>query len=285
MNRFSVIPALLLISSLAMVMSCTKTASNLFIPPEEVHFLGDKTQRYVIETNPAPAYTVKLGVTTVSKEDRTATVEITSPTGAAAGTQYTVNGLTSNSITVPAGSAVVEFSLQGVYSQYTAGRVDTLQIVLKAPSVKPASFNDTLNLILRGPCFDGAVSDINIMLGNYTQTFEGGSGPYTTSIANMTHVAGSTTATAMMNNLFDYFGPVTINFDWTDPANTKAEIPLQITNKEYAAGQPFYVRTKPGQANKFSVCNERITFKLDVLVLISGSLYYYENGMDYVMAR
>jgi hypothetical protein len=101
----------------------------------------------------------------------------------------------------------------------------------------------------------------------------------------MTHTAGTTTATAMMNNLFDYFGPVTINFDWTDPANTKAEIPLQITNKEYAAGQPFYVRTKPGQANKFSVCNERITFKLDVLVLISGSLYYYENGMDYVMAR
>jgi len=285
MNRFSVIPALLLISSLAIIASCTKTASNLFIPPEEVHFLGDKTQSYAIETDPAPAFTVKLGVTTVAKEDRTATVEITSPTGAAAGTQYSLSGLTSNTIKVPAGAAVVEFGIQGIYSEYTAGRRDTLLIVLKSPSIAPASFNDTLRLILRGPCFDGDVADINTLLGNYTQTFEGGSGPYTTTIGNMTHTAGTTTATAMMNNLFDYFGPVTINFDWTDPTNTKAEIPLQITNKEYAAGQPFYVRTKPGQPNKFSICNERITFKLDVLVLIGGSLYYYENGMDYVMGR
>lgn len=285
MNRLSVISGLLLLSAVTIIAGCTKTASNLVIPPEQVHFLGDKTQSYPIETNPAPAFTVKLGVTTVSKEARSATVEISSPSGAIAGTHYTVTGLTSNSITVPAGSAVSEFGIQGVYDQYTTGRRDTLRIVLKSPSLTPAGFNDTLQLILRGPCFDGNITDINAMTGSYTQTFEGGSGPYTTSISNLVYTPGATTATANLNNLWDYFGPVTINLDWTDPTNTKAEIPLQITNKEYAAGQPFYVRTKPGQANKFSICNERFTFKLDVLVLISGSLYYYDNGLDYVMGR
>ncbi|MFT3678528.1 MAG: hypothetical protein QM781_21710 [Chitinophagaceae bacterium] len=254
------------------------------IPEPLAHFAGSSTQSYEIGSAAAAPVTITIGTTDVQNVDRTVKFSVSSPTGATAGTHYSLSN-TTGSVTIPAGQSVASFQLQGIFAPYdNTGRKDTLVFALEEPSVKIADFQSKQTFLLRGPCFDGDVANISVMAGNYTQTFEGGAGPYTTTISNITST-GATTATGSLNNLWDYFGPVSINFDWTDPLNTKAEIPLQITNKEYAAGQPFYVRTKPGQSNKFSVCNERFHFSLDVLVLIGGSLYYYDNGLDYVMGR
>lgn len=263
---------------------CDKFEPYKTVKPEsQAHFVGASAQSYSITSASAAPYTITIGTTDVQKEDRTVKFSVSSTTGATPGTQYTLSN-TTGSVTIPAGQATASFTIQGNFAPYdNTGRKDTLIFTLEEPSVKIAGFLNQLTLALRGPCFDGDVTDIAEMKGNYTQTYEGGSGPYTTSIA-INSVSG-TTATATITNLWDYFGPLTINFNWTDPLNTTAEIPLQLTDKFYAAGQPFYVRTKPGQANKFSICNQRISFSLDVLVLIGSTLYYYDNGLPYVMER
>lgn len=281
---FSKITLASLLAGAILFAGCDKFEPYKTVTPEaQAHFVGAPSQSYPIISASTAAYTISIGTTDVQKEDRTVKFSVSSTTGATPGTQYTLSN-TTGSVTIPAGQATASFTIQGNFAPYdNTGRKDTLIFTLEEPSVTVAGFLNKLTLIMRGPCFDGDVSNISEMAGNYTQTYEGGAGPYTTSIA-INSVTG-TTAAATINNLWDYFGPLNINFDWTDPLNTTAEIPLQITDKFYAAGQPFYVRSKPGQPNKFSICNQRITFSLDVLVLIGGSLYYYDNGLAYVMGR
>jgi hypothetical protein len=264
-----------------MIVGCKKDTS-VKTPPEIATFTNQTGGTYFI-TAPGVTYKIPVGFTTVSAQDRTITVSVTSPTGAVAGTHYT---LSSTTVTIPAGKAVDSITVTGNYANYSSGRKDSLIFkITDAKGVATNEYNSVYKLYMRGPCFDGDVTDINVMGGNFTQTFENGSyGPYTTTISGITSTS-ATTATAKINNLYDYFGPLTINFDWTDPLNTKAEIPLQQTNQNYAAGQPFYVRTKPGQPNKFSVCKNRLSFILDVLVNIGGTLYYYDNGVVYTMDR
>lgn len=264
---------------LLVVVSCKKTETT--IPPELATFTNQSGGSFFV-LGPNMTKGIPVGVTTVSDKDRTISFSVTSPTGAVEGTHYT---LKSKTVTIPAGKTIDSIYITGLFTPYNGtGRKDTLVFKLNTPAVSPSEYNSSYSLLLRGPCFDGDVT-INDMAGDYTKTFENGSyGPYTTSISGITST-GATTATAKLANLYDLFGPVTINFDWTDPFNTKAEIPLQITNKEYAAGQPFYVRTKPGSSNKFSICNQKLAFTLDVLVNISGTLYYYDNGVVYTMGR
>lgn len=264
--------------------SCDKT--KLYentLPPAQAHFVGDENQTYSVTGSPAPTYNVVIGTTDVASVDRVINYEVTSPTGAVAGTQYTIG--TTGSVTIPAGQTIATIDVHGDVSAYTAGRKDLLVFSLKPGSVENATFSDTVKLLMRGPCFDGDIENISDMAGSFTKTFENGSyGPYTTTIGSVTPTS-ATTASAKLTNLYESFGPVTINLDWTDPNNTKAEIPLQITDKLYAAGQPFYVRTTPGSANNFSICNQRFSFILDVLVNIGGTLYYYDREVVYTMGR
>lgn len=265
----------------AIVAGCKKDTS-VKTPPEIAHFTNQTGGTYFI-TAQGVTWKVPVGFTTVSNVDRTISVTVTSPTGAVQGTDYT---LSRSKVTIPAGKAVDSITVTGNYSKYQAGKKDTLIFHIQdAKGANADDYNSVYKLFMRGPCFDGDVDNINVIAGSFTKTFENGSyGPYTTTITGIT-MTSATTATGKIDNLYDSFGPLTINFDWTDPTNTKAEIPLQNTGVNYAAGQPFYVRTKPGQANKFSVCKNRISFILDVLVNISGSLYYYDNGVVYTMDR
>jgi len=266
---------------IAIVVGCKKDTA-VETPPEIAHFTNQTGGTFFV-TAVGAKFKIPVGFTTVSGQDRTITVAVTSPTGAVAGTQYT---LSASTVTIPAGKAVDSITVTGNFTSYNnTGRKDTLVFTIQqAKGGNADDYNSVYKLFMRGPCFDGDVTLTDIG-GDYTKTFENGSyGPYTTTISGLT-LTSATTGTGTLDNLYDFFGPVTINFDWTDPFNTKAEIPLQITDQNYAAGQPFYVRTKPGASNKFSVCNQKLAFILDVLVNIGGTLYYYDNGVVYTMAR
>ena len=267
-----------IITGSTLIFSCEKT--KITIPPEVATFANQSAGTYFI-TAPGVTYEVPVGVTTISDKDRTITFSVTSPTGAVLGTNYTLSG---TSVLIPAGQTTGKITVSGDYNLYSTGQKDSLIFTLSTPDVSPSDYNNTFKLLMRGPCFDGDVT-LNDMAGDYTRTFENGTyGPYTTTISNIISTS-ATTGRATLTNLYDAFGPVEIRFDWTDPSNTKVEIPLQITDQEYDVGQPFYVRTKPGSSNKFSVCSQNFSFILDVLVDISGTLYYYENGVVYTMAR
>lgn len=270
---------------MALVFAGCKKEDTLVIPDEYAHFLNQGGDSYFV-TAPNTTYSLSIGTTNVSDADRTISFSVSSPTGAVEGTHYT---LSTHSITIPAGQSKATVTVSGDYNEYTSGRKDTLIFTINDPSVEAAPYNREFKLFMRGPCFDGEVDDITIMGGAFANTFEGGGsyGPYTVTVSSLTQT-GPTTATAQISNLWDYFGPVTINFDWTDPNNTIVSIPLQQTDQDYDVGQPFLIRTSPGQVSKFSVCNNKITLTVDIIVNnfpAPGSAAYYDQNLDIVLSR
>jgi hypothetical protein len=277
---------LLLLAGLGyLVAGCKKEKTT--IPPAQAHFNFATGGTYQLLTATPPDFTIKLGTTTVSDADRTINFTVTSPTGATAGTQYT---LTSNTVTIPAGKTEGTITVKGVYGQYTGGRKDTLVFTIQS-GIDPLLANNVYKLLMRGPCFDGDISAITVMNGTYPGTMEGGGsyGPYSVTVAGLVHPAGVTKkATGTIANLWDYFGAVNIEFDWSDPNNTIVNIPLQQTNKEYAAGQPFMIRTSPGKVSKFSACNSKITLYVDIIVNnypAPGSAAFYEQEFDMIVGK
>lgn len=296
----NILLSLIVLSGLIFVsIRCTKPASNLYIPPELAHFIGDESQTYSIVVNPAPVYKVQVGLTDVSDKDRTVTFKITSPTGAVAGTHYTLT-TTGNTITIPAGETIAEIGVQGAFAPYNGtGRKDTLVFSLESPSVTPASFSDTVKLVLRGPCFDGDITsvELNSLLGAYNNTRDAGDfgtwGPYTSTVVSVTQLT-PTTARAVINNVWDAgFGNVNFILDWTDPNNTYARVESPTVTPANAGNlNPAYNGMNiviadhpnvPSSSKKFSVCNQRfnLRYAFGVYNPASGSIlgYFSNIGM------
>jgi hypothetical protein len=245
----------------AVIAGCKKDTS-VKTPPEIAHFTNETGGTYFI-TGQGVTWKIPVGFTTVSNVDRTISVSVTSPTGAQQGTDYTLN---SNKITIPAGKAVDSITVTGSYTNYQAGKKDTLIFRIQdAKGANTEEYNSVYTLFMRGPCFDGDVENINAMAGTYANAVDADDPKYTVTVSNFT-VTGAKTATATINNLWDWFGPVTATFDWTDATNTKVVIARQLTGVNYAAGQPVSIRTSPNQSNKFSVCNNRISLVVDIII-------------------
>lgn len=250
--------------------SCKKT--GITIAPAQAHFVGDENQSYSILVDPAPAYNVVVGTTNVASTDRKVGYTVTSPTGAVAGTHYTL--ATPGSITIPAGQATASIDVRGIYSAYTSGRKDTLIFTLNDPEVAPAEFQKTVKLLLRGACFEGDV-DLNAFLGDYKKTTEtfGTSpyGPYTTSISAV-NLLTPTTGTIKVENIFDFgWNPITFRLDWTDPANRTVTVIAQSSGIADAgtlsgsfAGEEVAVRPYAGQPGTFSACTGRLTLTMQL---------------------
>jgi hypothetical protein len=301
-NNFQLFALLALL--LTLTYSCSKPASNLEVPPSLAKFIGDEDQSYSIVSDPAPAYTVQVGLTTVADQDRTVTVKVTSSTGATEGTHYSLGGLGSGgTISIPAGEVLGSFTVTGVYDQYISGRKDTLIIALTTPGVEVANFNDTIRLLMRGPCFDGDVTEAELaaLVGVYNNSIDAGFGdygPYPTRVVSITPLT-ATTARAVINNVWDYgFGDVPFIMDWSDPANTVINVEAPtitpadagILNSAYD-GMNLVIRAAPAAstaANNFSICNSRINLRYQLGVYDPGSgaiLGYFGTVATTVMRR
>lgn len=266
------------------VLGCDKTKLfDVTTPPLAAHFSSDGGTYFI--TSPTAKFTIPVGLTTPSNKDVTLNISVSSPTGATSGTYYTLDKTT---VVIPAGKALDSVVVSGVYSQYLSGRKDSLIFTIQTNSdVAPANFNSTYKLYMRGPCFDGDVTDITVMNGTYANSTDPDDPKFTATVSNITKT-GPTTATGTIANLWDWFGPVTINFDWTDPNNTIVSIPLQQTNQVYAAGQPFLIRTSPGKVSKFSVCTGQIPMIVDIIVNnypSAGSAAYYHQNFTMTIKR
>jgi len=256
--------------------SCDKTKPyDIVTPASEAHFIGKEVQVYPVETDPVPAYNVVIGTTDVADKDRVVNFKITSPSGAVAGTHYTIDGIGADgtgSVTIKAGEALATVTVQAIYSAYTTGRKDSLVFNILASDVKPAGFLNPMTLVLRGPCFEGAV-DLNELLGDYLNTTEdfGGSayGPYATAISAVSST-GATTGTITVDNIYDYgWAPITFKLDWTDPANRL----VTLDQQEGLAGgstvglddtYQVMVRAFAGEDGTFSICTQKVTLKMQV---------------------
>ncbi len=258
--------------TIVLISSCNKNDPyELVTPGEFVHFLGAKSQSYILNVNPAPKYQLTVGTTDVSTASRTVTYKLTSPTNAVQGTHYTISPAT---LTIPAGQATATIDIQGIYSEYATGRKDTLIFTLVNPSINPATFSDTIRLAIKGPCLDGdlVATPPFTLIGTYPNTNDNGifgaSGPYAASVVSVTPLT-AITARAVINNVWDFgFGNINFILDWTNPLNTftKVESPT-VTTANAGVFNPAYngfqivVRDHPSPgtaSNKFSVCTGKL---------------------------
>jgi hypothetical protein len=269
---FGSISLVLLIGGL--LIGCKKEDA-VVVAPAQAHFTGGLNQKYSITSNPPPAFKLTVGTTDVSSSDRTVTFKLTSPTGAVAGTHYTLSGVSGNTIVIPAGKATADILVQGVFAPYNAGRKDTLVFELLTPSVDVAEFNKTVKLLLSGPCFEGDIV-LTDFLGTYNNTNEtfGTSpwGPYTTTISAVNQLT-ATTGTVTITNVWDNgWAPLTFTLDWTNPAARTATVVSQSAIGGSNAGnisatyegQTIQVRPYSGQPGTFSWCAGTLTLKMQL---------------------
>jgi hypothetical protein len=243
---------------------CDKTKEYPIItPPAQAHFMNTTVATYYVKNDPTSVFKIPIGLTNPATENTTVNVAVVSPTNAVVGTQYI---LPASSVTVPAGKTIDSLTVKGLFAGYAVLRVDTLTFTIQNGKVPASDYNATYKLILRKYC------DVILpsLAGNYTRSFDLQTGqptygPYLTSFSNLALVSGSTTtATAKITNFWDAGGPqITVNLDWTDPANFKTSIPAQFlyTDPTYGAA------TITGVGNgSFSSCDNTFSFAYKVTV-------------------
>ena len=289
-----------LVLSAMVLTSCDKTQLyDTTIPPALSHFTGGKTQLYRM-TSDADKWTINVGTTDVSNSDRTLKINITSPSGAAEGTDYSISGLSaSKTIVIPAGKALASFLVDGVFANYPDGQYDTLLITISdASDVQPAQFQNSVQLIIYA-CDDGVVTPAKLasMVGDYTNTNEllgtSAYGPYTTTVESIT-VTGPTTAVAAISNIWDTgWGNIEFTLDWSDPANPTATVidNQAVPNADAGdlsstyAGSPVAVQN-PGSLSptpgSFSVCDFTFNLKMQLGV---GGLGFFNSLYTVDLAR
>ena len=300
MKRINNLSLLTILAFTFLLASCDKTKPyEIEVPPAQAHFTGKAIQVYVAETNPAPEFKLQVGTTDVSGSDRTVTYKAVCLSGAVAGTQYTIpSGNTSGTVTIKAGEAIADITIQADYASYVSGRKDTLMFTLSEPSVKPAAFMDTVYVIIRGACFEGDVN-LNELLGDYDNTnedFGGPYGPYTTSITSVNQTS-PTTGTIVVENIFDAgWAPITFDLDWTDPANRKVNLLTQTgiapasTVSSNPAEATYLVQVGPRTSapdGTFSICNQTLSLKIRVGLTDASlvSLGWFGTAYTVNMAR
>lgn len=272
MNKNSIIGSL---ATLMLLMSVACKKNNLWVdqdsmaPPEAGQFLRSALSAdFYIENNAAGGSTFKLpvGITTVSSVDRTVSLTYTSRT-AVQGTHY--KGPTT--LTIPAGKVIDTLSFQGLFAAYPTGRKDTVIVRISSDGggIKKAGFNDTFRIIMQKYC----TVSLPALGGAYTKTFEGTYGPYTSNVLNLTST-GATTATAVIDNIYDSGIEANVVFNWTNPAAFTVTIPDQSTGFT-SGGNDLRIRGTVGQTSGFSSCDNTITLRLQLYTVVAGAISDY----------
>jgi len=245
---------LLLVAAMVTIYGCKKETPLTVSPPHSHIALADNSPKtfFVFQNAPGDTYKVPVGIT--NPTNRNVTVNLTySSTTAVAGTHYTAPA----SITIPAGKVADTALIKGIFANIPTGVAHRVVVKVSGGDLPVLGGRDSLVVILRRYC----PVDMNSFAGNYTQTreFPIGSntpswGPYTSSI-NMITPLTATTASARLNNVWDYGFPVNVIFDWTDPANFKVTMnpAIQPTGLT-AGGVPVMITAAGGGQSTFSSC-------------------------------
>lgn len=250
-----------LIASIFFLSGCKK--DKIITPNTEASLFASGDGSYFITSDPNTVFKIPVGITRIPDKDRVIEFTVTSPSGAVQGQQYILSG---NTITIPAGQTVDSISLNGIFSAYPTGRVDTLIFTITGGDVPSLVGSDVYTLILQKYCD----VDLNALLGDYDNTYEQDPdpyGPYTATVVSATST-GPTSAQLLIKNFADYyFGPfgagdptydtgITVNIDWSDPADFFTTIPTQ----PLGVIPPYGIATiKAAGKGSFSSCDNTIT--------------------------
>ncbi len=280
MKFFNNLTLIAILAVMFVVTGCDKTKLyDVTVPRPAAHFVGERNQFYSVTPTTPAEYKVVVGTTDVANVDRIVTYNITSPTGAVLGTDYTMNR--SGTVTIPAGKTMDTITFTANPVSYPLNAVDTLVIALTQPSLEITAFSDTVILIISGPsACNEATPILTDLVGSYPNTNEvfgtGPYGPYTTGISAVT-VTGPTSGTIVVTNIWDNgWGPITFNLNWSNPSNPTAIVVPQMAipgsnagdiNATYA-GQTIAVRVPSAALSAtpgfYSYCNKTFTLKMQL---------------------
>ena len=261
--------AAILIASTFFLLGCKK--DKIITPNTEASLFASSGGSYFITSNPGTVFKIPVGITRIPDKDRTIQFTVSSPSGAVEGQQYK---LASNTITIPAGQTVDSISLNGIFSAYPTGRIDTLIFTITGGDVPSLVGSDVFTLILQKYCD----VDLDALLGDYDNSYDNQDpdsyGPYTATVVSATST-GATSAQLIIKHFGDAglgpFGPsdpsydtgITVNIDWSDPANFFTTIPTQPVGV-YA---PYGTITITGVGQgAFSSCDNTISISYKATV-------------------
>ncbi len=261
--------------------SCDKTQMYEIKAVESVaHFNNKLAGRFDVLTTTS-VYKVYIGVTAAADVDRNVSFTVTSPTGAVAGTHYTLD---KTSATIRAGQVIDSITITGSLPFYVAGREDSLYFTINDQGgVKASTYNPTFRLYMRGPCLEKDI-DLTKLRGTYANTIEtigtgAPYGPYTTTISAVSST-GPTTGTITVTNIFDYgWAPITFKLDWTNINKRTITLVEQSGIADAStvfgaswAGDDISVRPFGSQTGTFSYCNGTLQLKMDIGITGVGYL-------------
>lgn len=252
-----------ILSLLALVIyGCKK--DKVVTANKEVAFFstGAASATYRIST-PTTIYKIPVGLTKIPAGSRTVQVSVVSPSGAVAGTHYTLN---KTSFTFTPDHIMDTIIVTGKQSLYLTGRKDTLKFSFTNTEDGIPTLSNTFTLAVRGPCLEDDITAAGFnadLAGNYTKTYENGSyGPYTSSITAAAGVS-TTSAKATINNIYESAISAEAIFDWSTPGTYKVTVAPQATQYT-SGGLPLFVRSTPATTSTFLYCQQTLTLYLDI---------------------
>jgi hypothetical protein len=236
---------------------------------------ADTLATYYVRDNNAP-FKIPVGISAPLDRDVTINFTYTS-NDAVAGQQYNAPA----SITIPAGQTLDTLEVTGLFTGFaSSSQIDTLHIKISGGDVPANAYWSGYKLLLRKYCN----VDFNTFDGDFDNTIEYSAsgavswGPYTTTVKNI-NITSATTATADIENLYDYGGEVSATFDWTNPAAFKVTIPAQFTGvvlNDGGVDYELWIKTN-GSSSTFSSCDGSITVFIDAMAYEAATGTYAGN--------
>jgi hypothetical protein len=232
-------------------------------------YFDQESSTFYIQDAPAQVYNIRLGTTVKSNVDRTVKVNISSNT-AQKGVQY---DYTTTDIVIKANEYIADIPIEGIYSGFAAGNVDTLVVSITEGDIKKADFKQSFSLVMRKYC----PVDLNDLYGIWEAR---GYGIFDDEyiVEVMPNPNGGDTI--VLRNLLQAYElglvypttlptpDVKIVLDYSDPANFTASFADDRANLYIHASPPFSVaygqawaqQTKKGV---FSSCNKTMSLYFD----------------------
>lgn len=246
--------------------SCKKQETTI---PDAVAQFNTKssTESYFITNTSSSVYKIPIGVTTLSDRDRKINISVTSPSGAVAGTQYTLSG---TSVTIKAGSVIDTLFVRGIFAGYPGTRKDTLKFEIAGGDVPASSYAKSYSLIMQKFC---SVT-FSAFTGAYLGTDYDESGAVVSSVNDypITFTPQADNKTIRVNNLWEVPVNVNVELDYSSPGNFTTNVPDQ----NYFV-HPTYGQVKIRAAGKgiFSSCDNTFEFRYEPYVPGLGTFGVY----------
>jgi hypothetical protein len=249
-----------------LVMSCKKQETT--IPDSVAQFnTRSATESYFITNSATTVYKIPVGVTTVSDRDRTVNITVVSPTGAVAGTQYTLSG---SGVTIKAGSVVDTLFVRGIFAGYPGARKDTLKFEIKGGDLAPASYSKNYTLVMQKFC---AVT-FSAFTGAYLGTDYDETGAIVSTVTDypITFTPLSDNKTIRVNNMWEVPVNVNVELDYATPGNFTTNVPDQNYFVHPTYGQ---VKIRAAGKGTFSSCDNTFEIRYEPYVPGLGSFGVY----------